>query len=245
MLYWATSIILGNHKSSADDDGASLATNPVLARRSLANLPTKPFAVVVAQRIERYSRTRTKTLNRQESGMRFCQLDRITELVPGKKLAAVKALSLSEDYLQDHFPRFPVMPGVLMLEAMFQAGMWLIYATDNFQHSSVVLAESRQVKFGDFVEPGSQLNVTANWKKVEGDRVEIQAQGLIQDRVAVKGKLILEYFNLSDRGLAAAEIDDYLIQKRITQFRRLQDPRNPYNSPFAKNQPSSLNGQIG
>ena len=83
--------------------------------------------------------------------MQFCQLDRITELVPGEKLVAVKNLSLSEDYLQDHFPRFPVMPGVLMLEAMFQAGMFLIYATQDFQHSSVVLKESKQVKFGDFV----------------------------------------------------------------------------------------------
>lgn len=177
--------------------------------------------------------------------MRFCQLDRITELVPGERIVAVKTLSLSEDYLQDHFPRFPVMPGVLMLEAMFQAGMWLIYATRNFERSSVVLAESRQVKFGDFVEPGSKLQVIANWKKTDEDRVVMQTEGLTHGNVAVKGKLILEHFNLADRGLASPEIDEYLIQQRFKQFRRLQDPRNPYNSPFANTKHSSLNGRVG
>lgn len=177
--------------------------------------------------------------------MRLCQLDRITELVPGEKLVAIKTLSLSEDYLQDHFPRFPVMPGVLMLEAMFQAGMWLIYATENFKHSTVVLSESKQVKFGDFVEPGSQLTVIAEWKKTDGNQVLMQTQGLTNDNVAVKGKLLLEQFDLAPRGLAAPENDEFLIQERIKQFRRLQDPRNPYNSPFAKTQASPVNGQVG
>jgi 3-hydroxyacyl-[acyl-carrier-protein] dehydratase len=177
--------------------------------------------------------------------MRLSQLDRIVELVPGERLVAVKTLSLSEDYLQDHFPRFPVMPGVLMLESMFQAGMWLIYATRNFRHSSVVLCESRQVKFGDFVEPGSQLRVHADWKQDSGERVVMEARGTVGDSVAVRGKLVLEYFDLAARGLASPQIDEYLIQERLRQFRRLQDPRNPYNSGFAGSQPSLENGQIG
>ena len=177
--------------------------------------------------------------------MRLCQLDRITELVPGEKLVAIKTLSLSEDYLQDHFPRFPVMPGVLMLEAMFQAGMWLLYATDHFRYSSVVLAESKQVKFGDFVEPGSQLQVMANWKTRDGERVVMETQGLTKGNIAVKGKLVLEQFDLAPRGLAAAEVDEYLKQERFKQFRRLQDPRNPYNLPFAKTEKSPVNGQAG
>ena len=164
--------------------------------------------------------------------MRFSQLDRIIELHPGQRLEAVKGLSLAEDYLQDHFPKFPVMPGVLMLEAMFQAGMWLVYATRGFDKSTVTLAESNQVRFGDFIEPGSQLKVVAEWKKDDGDRIVMQTQGLTGESVAVRGKLVLEYYNLADRGLAVAETDEYLIQQRKTQFRRLQDPRNPYNSAF-------------
>lgn len=132
-----------------------------------------------------------------------------------------------------------------MLEAMFQAGMWLIYATNKFSHSTVVLAESRQVKFGDFVEPGSKLEVIATWKKTDQDRVVMQTEGLTKGSVAVKGKLILEQFNLADRGLATSEIDEYLIQERFKQFRRLQDPRNPYNSSFADAKEPSLNGLDG
>jgi len=48
-------------------------------------------------------------------GMRFSMIDRIVRYEPGKKIEAVKLLSRSEDYLADHFPRFPIMPGVLML----------------------------------------------------------------------------------------------------------------------------------
>ena len=58
--------------------------------------------------------------------MRFVLIDRIVEVRPGQSLVAVKNLSLAEEYLADHFPGFPVMPGVLMLEALTQAGAWLI-----------------------------------------------------------------------------------------------------------------------
>lgn len=173
--------------------------------------------------------------------MRFSQLDRIIDLQPGEKLEAVKGLSLAEDYLQDHFPKFPVMPGVLMLEAMFQASMWLIYATDGFAKSTVTLAESNQVRFGDFIEPGKQLRVVAEWKKTDGEQIVMQTKGLTGEGVAVRGKLILEHYNLADRGLASPETDDYLIQQRKSQFRRLQDPRIPYNSRLAGS--VSENGQ--
>lgn len=175
--------------------------------------------------------------------MRFCQIDRIIELQPGERIEAVKGLSLAEDYLQDHFPHFPVMPGVLMLEAMFQAGMWLVHATTDFACSSVTLAESNQVKFGDFVEPGSQLRVIAEWKKTDGDHIVMQTRGLIGESVAVRGKLVLDHFNLADREMAPPEIDEYLKQQRMSQFRRLQDPRNPYNSAFPNPDLASKNGR--
>ena len=74
--------------------------------------------------------------------MRFKLLDRIVDLKPGASITAVKSLSLAEDFLADHFPLFPVMPGVFMLEAMTQASAWLIRASENFANSMVVLRES-------------------------------------------------------------------------------------------------------
>lgn len=157
--------------------------------------------------------------------MRFCQLDRIVETVPGQHLVAVKSLTLAEEYLKDHFPRFPVMPGVIMLEAMYQAAHWLVQITEDFKFSTVALSEANQIRYGDFVEPGMQLRLTATWKKADDQFVWIQGQGNLGDRLAVKGRLVLERFDLADRGLASPEIDLYLKHKHRNQLKLLHDPR--------------------
>ncbi len=131
-----------------------------------------------------------------------------------------------------------------MLEAMFQAGMWLVYATNEFSHSTIVLSESRQVRFQGFVEPGSQLTVVAEWGDVDGDRFTLQAAGHVGETVAVRGRLVLEQFNLANRNLADPAIDAFLIHSRMKQFRRLQDPRNAYNSSFAGVDPTWRNGRV-
>src|ERR1700738_3803786 len=91
--------------------------------------------------------------------MRFVLIDRITELNRGKSLVGVKNLSLAEEYLADHFPGFPVMPGVLMLEALTQAGAWLGRDMEDFAKSIVVLKKAKMIKYGSFVEPGRQLQL--------------------------------------------------------------------------------------
>jgi 3-hydroxyacyl-[acyl-carrier-protein] dehydratase len=70
--------------------------------------------------------------------MKFTLVDRITELVPGRRICTIKSLTLSEEYLGDHFRTFPVMPGVLMLECMTQSAGWLVRATEDFAHSLVL-----------------------------------------------------------------------------------------------------------
>src|ERR1700752_704746 len=92
--------------------------------------------------------------------MRFHLIDRIVEVQPGQSLQAVKNLTLGEEYLADHFPSFPVMPGVLMLQTLVEAGAWLLRLTDDYRHSVIVLREARIVKYGTFMEPGKQLMIT-------------------------------------------------------------------------------------
>jgi 3-hydroxyacyl-[acyl-carrier-protein] dehydratase len=131
--------------------------------------------------------------------MRFTLLDRVTAIEPGKSITAIKTLSLSEEYLADHFPCFPVMPGVLMLEAMTQAAAWTIRLGEDFAHSIVVLREARNVKYGDFVEPGRVLTVTAEIQSQDGPLVKVKASGSVGERTSLTARLVLERYNMADR----------------------------------------------
>jgi 3-hydroxyacyl-[acyl-carrier-protein] dehydratase len=153
--------------------------------------------------------------------MRFSQLDRILSLKKGDSIEAVKCLSLSEEYLQDHFPRFPIMPGVLMVESMFQTSMWLLRATDEFRHSSVVLRQTKSLTFRDFVQPGNSLKVTAKIKSVNGPLTTLQVNGTIDDKPSVKGRLVLDTFNLCQRQNTDAAIDGYMNRQFRVKFRQL------------------------
>jgi len=150
--------------------------------------------------------------------MRFNQLDQITELVPGQRIVAIKRLSADEQYLEDHFPRFPVMPGVLMLEAMYQAAAWLVRQSEGFAHSTMLLKEARNVKYSGFVKPGQTLVVTAQIVKQEPQIVTLKAQGSVNDAVAVTARLVVERFNLADRYPSRAATDPYLKNETRNQL---------------------------
>jgi 3-hydroxyacyl-[acyl-carrier-protein] dehydratase len=156
--------------------------------------------------------------------MRFSLIDRIVELTPGERITAVKSLSLAEEYLDDHFPLFPVMPGVLMLEAMTEAGAWLVRASEDFAHSIVVLREARNVKFADFVEPGQVLTVTAEITGQDGCQTQIKAKGMVGDVPAVAGRLVLGRYNWADESPTQAELDHYIRRKLRERFGLLRPP---------------------
>ncbi len=144
--------------------------------------------------------------------MRFSLLDRITSCEPGVRLTAVKNVSLSEEYLADHFPAFPVLPGVFMLEAMVQAGACLIRITDDYAHSLVTLRAARGVKYADFVPPGSSLQVTVEMVKQEDALVHLKGRGEIDGRSKVSGRLVLHRRNLADEDARHSALDSMLIR---------------------------------
>ena len=158
--------------------------------------------------------------------MRFSLIDRIDELEPGTRIGAVKALSMAEEYLADHFPGFPVMPGVLMLEAMTQAAAWLVRASEDFAHSVVVLKEARNVKYGQFVEPGQTLRVTAEIVSQDERETVVKARGMVGDRLTVGGRLVLERYNLADAQAEKAGTDAIVRAEMRALFRLLWQPAN-------------------
>jgi 3-hydroxyacyl-[acyl-carrier-protein] dehydratase len=131
--------------------------------------------------------------------MRFSLIDRIVELEPCVRITAIKALTMTEEYLADHFPHFPVMPGVLMLEALTQAGAWLVRVSEDFAHSMVVLKQANNVKYAQFVEPGQTLTVTAEVLKFDEGEVKMKAYGTVSGRIIVSARLTLACYNLADR----------------------------------------------
>ncbi len=142
-------------------------------------------------------------------------------LEKGKSISAVKCLSLSEDYLEDHFPRFPIMPGVLMLESMFQTSMWLVRACHDFKYSSVVLRETKSLKFQGFVQPGDSLLVVAEIHKVQDSITNLKVSGTVNGKPATSGRLVLDTFNLADRDGVDPAVDRYMNFKYRSFFRRL------------------------
>lgn len=153
--------------------------------------------------------------------MRFRFIDQITQLEPGKHIEAVKHLSGNERYLEDHFPKMPLMPGVLTLEAMYQAGLWLVRRSENFAHSVVMLHEARNVKFSGLVQPGQTLTVTADVKKQEGNRTTLVTQGTVDGKVVSSARLVLEAFQLADRYPLRSGAQDYMFREVRKQFDRM------------------------
>jgi 3-hydroxyacyl-[acyl-carrier-protein] dehydratase len=99
------------------------------------------------------------------------------------------------------------MPGVLMLEAMFQAAMWLVRRTDDFQSAVVLLKEARNVKYTDFVRPEHTLIISAEIMKHDTHTTTLKAEGQVDGSLAVSGRLVLERFNPSERGCGEAVTD--------------------------------------
>ncbi len=89
----------------------------------------------------------------------FLLLDRVMDLVPGESIVALKNVTISEPFFQGHFPKEPIMPGVLIVEAMAQAGGVLAYETvgGNLETSAVYFMGMDKVKFRKPVIPGDQL----------------------------------------------------------------------------------------
>lgn len=131
--------------------------------------------------------------------MRFVLIDRILDVQSGRNLVAVKNLSLAEEYLADHFPGFPVMPGVLMLEALTQAGAWLIREMEDFAHSVIVLKSAKTIKYGSFVEPGRQLRLCVELIEHGPRESTFKGEGSCDGQVMVKGRFSLTRYNLRER----------------------------------------------
>ena len=124
----------------------------------------------------------------------------------------VKNLTLAEEYLADHFPTFPVMPGVLMLQALVEAGAWLLRISDDFRHSVIVLREARNVKYGTFMQPGKSMTVIAELLESQEGTATFKGKGECDGASTVSAKYTVARYNLRDRNPSHGAIDERIVQ---------------------------------
>jgi len=151
--------------------------------------------------------------------MRFILIDKIVSLQAGKEIKAIKNVSLAEEYLADHFPTFPVLPGVLLLQGLIESASWLVRESENFAHSMILLEEARNVKYKSFLSPGGQIEYTVQARTIEENVSSFTGLGLSDGEQIVEAKFGLRHFNLADENPAMAAIDAAVIENMKARWK--------------------------
>ncbi len=144
--------------------------------------------------------------------MRFILIDKIVSLEDGRQIKAIKSVSLAEEYLADHFPSFPVLPGVLLLEGLIESASWLVRQKENFAHSMILLEQARNVKYKSFLAPGATIEYTVEAKTIEENLSRFTGFGSSEGERIIEARFGLRHFNLADQNSAMAAVDARVIE---------------------------------
>jgi 3-hydroxyacyl-[acyl-carrier-protein] dehydratase len=123
----------------------------------------------------------------------FLLIDRVLELEVGKTIVALKNVTMNETFFMGHFPERPVMPGVLILEALAQAGGVLAYKTTNEKPSDGTLyyfASIDNARFRRIVEPGDQLHLKVNVIRCKRDVWKLEGFAYVGDELACSAEFM-------------------------------------------------------
>ena len=154
--------------------------------------------------------------------MKFHLVDRIESIEPGRRIVTVKALSLAEEYLADHFPAFPVLPGVLLLQGLIESASWLVRETQNFANSMVLLEQTKNVKYKSFLAPGMQIEYCVDAKTIDENVSSFVGAGVSGDEAIVEARFTLRHFNLADENSKMASVDAEIIESLKNRYKLLR-----------------------
>jgi len=104
--------------------------------------------------------------------VRYYLVDLIREWEADKRITGVKNVSMTEDFLEYHFPKYPTMPGVLLLESMAQLAGWLEAVSSGFRRW-VLIERVHQCKFYRFARPGDQVEITIETVRADGSGLKV------------------------------------------------------------------------
>ncbi|RQD73012.1 MAG: 3-hydroxyacyl-[acyl-carrier-protein] dehydratase FabZ, partial [Candidatus Syntrophonatronum acetioxidans] len=118
----------------------------------------------------------------------FLLVDRVLELEPGKRAVGLKNVSINEPYFPGHFPGYPVMPGVLIVEAMAQVGALALLSADENKGKLAFFAGIDKLRFRRQVVPGDQLKMEVVLTRVRGSIGKGEGKAFVGDELAVSGE---------------------------------------------------------
>ena len=154
--------------------------------------------------------------------MKFVLIDKIVKIETAKEIIATKNVSLSEEYLADHFPVFPVLPGVFLLQGLIESACWLVRHSQSFANSMVLLAQAKNVKYKSFAAPGMNIQYTVTAKSIEENLSSFLGVGVCNDGQAiVEARFSLRHFNLVERDHKLALEDSHIIEKLKERYKLL------------------------
>jgi len=133
--------------------------------------------------------------------MRFFLIDKIKEWNVGNTAEAIKNIALSEDFFDDHFPRRPVMPGVLIIEGMAQLSGLLLEASLKEKYgedAKAILTVLERTKFRDLVKPGDTLTYTTEVISLNKNGGKVSASACLRDKTVVTTGLVFAFKYVDD-----------------------------------------------
>jgi 3-hydroxyacyl-[acyl-carrier-protein] dehydratase len=125
----------------------------------------------------------------------FALVDRIIDYVPGEKAIGLKNVTINEPFFPGHIPGLPIMPGVLMVEAMAQVGGVVLTLMPGKRGKFFAFAGIDGVRFRRPVVPGDQLVMTVELLSFKRDRIaKMRGEGLVDGQVVVQGEMLFSLF---------------------------------------------------
>ena len=119
----------------------------------------------------------------------FLLVDKITECVPGKYVKGYKNVTMNEQFFQGHYPGNPIMPGVLLIEAMAQCSAPLLLTLERFKGMIPLFASIDGVRFKALVRPGDKFEMDMVLTKLKGPIGKVHAIGTVDGKIVVEADM--------------------------------------------------------
>jgi len=126
----------------------------------------------------------------------FLLVDRVLSLEKSKSIVALKNVTINEGFFQGHFPEVRIMPGVLIVEALAQAGGILLFnSISEPEKKLVMLSKIDDMKFRKPVVPGDQLRLECEFLKLKSRFIQIRGRAYVDGEIVVEGQMLASVLN--------------------------------------------------